>query len=182
VLASAVAGELGLTVLRSDGIRKELAGLPPGEGAAARFGEGIYTAEWTRRTYAEMLDRAAGLLARGQSVIADASFTAAWQRTAAGQAASDASADLVQLRCTASPDLAARRMGTRAGPGSDAGAGIARRMDATAEPWPDAQVIDTESGGTTGLPRECARKAAEAIRPHGPDYAWHPARPRILPG
>jgi hypothetical protein len=180
-LAGAVAGQLGFTVLSSDRIRKELAGLSQGASAPADFGGGIYTAEWTRRTYAELLRRATGLLAGGESVIADASFTSAQQRTAAAQAASDASADLVQLRCTAPGDLAAERMSTRAGAASDADEAIASQLEATADPWPGATVIDTESGGVTGLPSECVRKALEAIRPHGPAYVWHPGLPCILP-
>jgi uncharacterized protein len=39
--------------------------------------------EWTERTYAELLHRAAVLLAHGESVIADASFISAPQRLAA---------------------------------------------------------------------------------------------------
>ncbi len=167
--------------MSSDRIRKELAGLSPEASAPAGLGGGIYTPEWTRRTYAELLRRAAELLARGESVIADASFTAAQQRTAAAQAVGDASADLVQLRCTASRDLAAARMSTRASAASDADEAIAKKMEATADPWPDATVIDTESGGTAGLPGECAQQALEAIRPSGPDRAGHPARPCILP-
>jgi AAA domain len=47
-LAGTVAGRLGFTVLNSDRIRKELAGLPAEASARAPYGSGIYTAEWTR--------------------------------------------------------------------------------------------------------------------------------------
>ena len=112
-LANAVAGRLGFTVLSSDRIRKELAGLPAEASARALDGSGIYTDEWTERTYAELLHRAAILLAHGESVIADASFASARQRAAAAAAAADVSADLVRLRCTAPGDLAAQRMSAR---------------------------------------------------------------------
>ncbi|HEY7146766.1 MAG TPA: AAA family ATPase, partial [Streptosporangiaceae bacterium] len=79
-LAGAVAGRLGFTVLNSDRIRKELAGLPAETSARAPYGSGIYTAGWTERTYRELLRRAAVLLARGESVIADASFVSAPRR------------------------------------------------------------------------------------------------------
>jgi hypothetical protein len=58
-LADAVASRLGFTVLSSDRIRKELAGLPAEASARAPFGMGIYSAEWTERAYAELLRRAA---------------------------------------------------------------------------------------------------------------------------
>jgi len=181
-LAGAIAHRFGFTVLNSDRIRKELAGLSAETSAPARFCEGIYTAEWTRRTYDELLRRAAVLLAQGESVIIDASFISARQRTAAVAAARDVSADLVQLRCTAPRDLAAARMTTRTGGVSDADEAIAREMEAIAEPWPDAVVIGTESGGTAGLAGESVKKALEAVRPHGPEHVWHPTRPYMLPG
>jgi predicted kinase len=96
-------------VLNSDRIRKELAGLPAETSARARYGSGIYTAEWTERTYRELQRRAAVLLAHGESVIADASFITARQRAAAAATAAETSADLVQLRCTAPGELAAQR-------------------------------------------------------------------------
>jgi len=64
----------------SDRIRKELAGLPAETSARAPYGSGIYAAEWTERTYAELLHRAVVLLAHGESVIADAWFISAQQR------------------------------------------------------------------------------------------------------
>jgi uncharacterized protein len=181
-LAGTVAAQLGFTVLNSDRIRKELAGLAAETSARAPYGCGIYTAEWTERAYAELLRRAVVLLANGESVIADASFISARQRTAAAAAAAGVSADLVQLRCTASRDLAARRMSARASGASDADPVIAAQMEAVAEPWPDSAVIDTATGGTGRAAGETAQEAVELIRPRGPEHVWHPTRPYMLPG
>ena len=181
-LAGAAADRLGCTVLNSDRIRKELAGLPAEASARAPYGQGIYTEQWTERTYGELLRRAAVLLAHGESVIADASFISAKQRAPAAAVAAEASADLVQLRCTASGELAARRMSDRGGDASDADPGIAREMAAVMAPWPEAVVIDTERGGTAGKPEELVLQALEAIRPHGPEHVWRPGRPYMLPG
>ena len=181
-LAGAVAGRLGFTVLNSDRIRKELAGLPAETSARASYGSGIYTGVWTERVYAELLHRAAVLLAHGESVIADASFASGRQRAAAAAAAAGAGADLVQLRCTASRELAARRMSARTGAVSDADQIIADQMAAVAEPWPHATVIDTETGDTAGVPGESLEQALETIRPHGPQHVWRPGRPYMLPG
>jgi aminoglycoside phosphotransferase family enzyme/predicted kinase len=180
-LAGAAAGRLGFTVLSSDRIRKELAGLPAEASARAPYGHGIYTAEWTERAYGELLRRAAVLLAHGESVIADASFASASQRAAAAATAAAASADLVQLHCTASGELAARRVSARADGISDADPGIARDMAAVMAPWPDAMVIDTESGGIAGTPDDFMQQALEAFRPDGPEHVWRPARPYMLP-
>jgi aminoglycoside phosphotransferase family enzyme/predicted kinase len=181
-LAGAVADRLGFTVLTSDRIRKELAGLAAGSSARAPYGAGIYSPERTERTYAELLRRAAALLAHGESAIIDASFTAAAHRAAAAAAAADASADLVQLRCTASEELASRRMSGRTTGVSDADPVIAGHMRAAADPWPQALVIDTESSAATGEPGGSLDQALEVIRPHGPEHLWRPARPYMLPG
>ena len=181
-LAGAVADRLGFTVLNTDKIRKELAGLPAESSAHAPYGAGIYSAEWTERTYAELLRRARALLARGESVIADASFISAGHRAAAAAVATDTSTDLVQLRCTGSRELAARRMNARTDGASDADPAIAGQMAAVMAPWPDAMVIDTEGGGVAGGLGGLVQQALDAIRPHGPEYVWRPARPFMLPG
>jgi len=165
-LAGAVADRLGLAVLSSDRIRKELAGQPAETSAPAPYGGGIYCAGWTERAYAELLHRATVLLANGESVVADASFISARHRLAAAAAAAGVSADLVQLRCVASPELATQRIRTRIGGVSDADLAIASQMEAVADPWPDATVIDTEHGGTAELPGGAADQAVQAIRPH----------------
>jgi predicted kinase len=186
-LAVAAADRFGYVVLNSDRIRKELAGVPPESGAAVAYGTGIYTPAWTERCYAELLHRAGALLASGESVIADASWLSAPQRAAAAALAGDASAELVQLRCAASADLARQRICARHHGVSDADAEVARRMAADMAPWPQATTIDTESGGPgtdaepPGAFGDLVRQALDAIRPHGPQHVWRPSRPVMLP-
>jgi len=173
-LASAIAGQLGWTVLSSDRIRKELAGLAADEPAAAGYRAGIYTAEWTERTYAELLRRAELLLGSGESVIADASFSSAAHRAGAAAVAAQANAGFTQLLCTAPHDLARQRISERAPGPSDADGEIAGLLAATFAPWPEATTIDT-TGSALAL-------ALAAVRPHGPEHVWRPARPVLAPG
>jgi uncharacterized protein len=186
-LAAAVADRLSCVVLDSDRIRKELAGLPPQSGAAVAYRTGIYSPAWTERCYAELLHRAGALLASGESVIADASWLSAQHRAAAAALAGDVSAELVQLRCTASEDLARQRMSARRHGVSDADAEVARHMAADMAPWPEATTIDTEGGGVggdaepSGVFGDLVRQALDVIRPHGAQHVWHPSRPVILP-
>ena len=58
-------------ILRSDVVRKELAGVTSLPNV---FEEGLYTAGWTERTYAECLRRAKELVFEGKRVLVDASF------------------------------------------------------------------------------------------------------------
>jgi aminoglycoside phosphotransferase family enzyme/predicted kinase len=186
-LAATAADRLGYVVLNSDRIRKELAGVRPESSAAAAYGTGIYTRAWTQRCYAELLHRAGSLLARGESVIADASWLSAPQRAAAAALASDVSADLVQLRCAASEDLARQRICARQHGVSDADADVARHMAADMAPWPEATTLDTDSGGVgadaepPGAFDDLVRQLLDAIRPHGPQHVWRPSRPVMLP-
>ncbi|HTX85850.1 MAG TPA: AAA family ATPase [Streptosporangiaceae bacterium] len=179
VLSGQIAGRLGCVVLGSDTVRKELAGLQPRQHAAAPYNAGLYSPAWTNHTYQELLSRAARLLARGESVVLDASWTSAGHRTSAEKLAYEVSADLVQLRCDIPADLAARRLQARIGDASDAGPEVAEHLRADAEPWPDATVIDTSEPG--GGQITSLQRALDAIRPYGAEHAWHAARPYMLP-
>ncbi len=79
-LSSILAERFGYEWLRSDVIRKELAGLPPDRSAKAEFGRGIYTEEMTKKVYEEMVRRARKLLGEGKRVVLDATFLKRWQR------------------------------------------------------------------------------------------------------
>ncbi len=187
-LADAVAGRLGAAVLSSDRIRKELAGLPPTQQPAVAYGTGIYAPAATRATYAELLRRAAGLLAQGEVVIADATWASAEHRAAAAEAARAAHARLVQLRCIAPADLAAERLSTRVPGVSDANRAIAQELAAEMAPWPEAITINTAHRGSggggeqAGVPGSVIGQALGAIRLPPPEPAGRPARPYLAPG
>lgn len=156
-VAGRLAGRLGGTLLSSDRVRKELAGLDDDDRAAAPYGTGLYSGDWTERTYAELLDRAERRLALGETVVLDASWHSAPRRAAARRLAAAANAEPVELRCAAAPELAAERMRRRARGPSDADAAIAAAMAADTDAWPEATVIDT-----SGTPDDSVRQAAHA--------------------
>jgi predicted kinase len=148
---------LGATVIRSDEVRKELAGIPTDRAAVAAFGEGIYGAGATSETYREMARRACVALARGEHVVLDASFISEHERIEARNVAESTHADLVELRCTAPAEVAAARLDRRLAAGtdaSDATPAVAARMAEVADPWPEALVIDT-----TGPPESTQAQA-----------------------
>lgn len=99
-VAKALAQATGWPVLHSDVIRKELAGIPPTQRVAVPYGQGIYSPEFSGRTYAEMFHRAKAWLAQGQSVILDGSFMRAADRETARQLAAAQQAQPVFLLCT----------------------------------------------------------------------------------
>ncbi|MFF5343471.1 AAA family ATPase [Streptomyces althioticus] len=176
-LAGALADRLGVTLLSSDRLRKELAGIPADRSAAAGYGEGIYTPEWTAKTYAVLLDRATALLSAGESVVLDATWSDAAQREAAHRVAERAHADLVALRCHAPDGVAAARLDARTPGPSDADTSVAAAMRATAAPWPEAVPVDT--GGALGAAVE---QAMAAVRPWGTARAPVFRRPYMEPG
>ena len=182
-LAGALAG-LGFTVLNSDRIRKELAGIPAEQRSPAPYQAGIYSPSWTERTYKELLTRAAELLSHGESVIADASWISADRRAAAAATAEGTAAEIVQLHCTAPAELTARRISNRKESASDADPTVAEKMAATQAPWPEATTIDTSitmPPGPATASAEPVRRALHAIRPHQPEPVRRPGRPYMLP-
>ncbi|HET6504367.1 MAG TPA: AAA family ATPase [Amycolatopsis sp.] len=142
-VAGAIADRLGGIVLRSDRIRKEIAGHTPEESAAAGYQEGLYTPEHTARTYRELDHRAGELLRLGETVVLDASWTSAGQRASAAKVAEETRSRLVQLRCWAPETITAQRLAERTGSISDATPEIARHLATDMHPWPDANTVLT---------------------------------------
>lgn len=73
-LASGWAQRHGLAYHNSDVVRKELAGLAPTAGRQEEVNQGIYTPEFSRRTYDALLGRAEAAIRQGRGVILDASY------------------------------------------------------------------------------------------------------------
>jgi aminoglycoside phosphotransferase family enzyme/predicted kinase len=175
-LSGALADRLGGTLLSSDRVRKELAGIPAEQPAPAAYGEGLYTPEWTHKTYTALLDRASALLSHGESVVLDATWSNAEQREAALRMAERTHADLVALHCHVPAEVSAARLATRTAGTSDAGLEVADAMEATEPAWPDAVSIDTSG------PLEAAvAQALAAIRPQAADQAPVFHRPYMEP-
>jgi predicted kinase len=133
------------SLLSSDEVRKEQAGVAPTSGQEQAFGRGIYDEAHTARAYTELLRRAGTALDRGLSVVIDASWTSADHRSRASEVARDHGAALTQVRCVAPETLCVERLtDRRSGPHvSDATPEVLRRMAALADPWPEALEVDT---------------------------------------
>jgi predicted kinase len=102
-------------MVRSDAIRKELAGVPEDKRAT-----GCYTPEWTDRTYAECLRRADEILRDGGRVIVDATFSDEGRREEFLDAARRLSVPAMLFICRLDPELAHERLQNRKGDASDA--------------------------------------------------------------
>jgi aminoglycoside phosphotransferase family enzyme/predicted kinase len=155
-LAAGLADRFDWSVLRSDEIRKDLAGVAHTERAAAGYREGFYGPETTAATYRELLERARRLLELGEPVVLDASWTDTRYREAAEAVARETCSELVELECSAPSDTANKRLRDRARAGtdaSDATPDVAATMAAVADPWPNATVIDTTGSTNDTLAR-----------------------------
>jgi uncharacterized protein len=162
-IASGLADRLGMVVLSSDRIRKELAGIDPETPAPAELGGGIYDAEHTARTYAEMLRRARLLLGLGESVVLDASWGSADARAAAHAVADATSSDVREICCSAPQGVALHRIASRRHSQhvvSDADEAVAVALSQERAPWAGASTLDTTGPVTASLDT-----AAGLVRP-----------------
>ncbi len=74
-VAKSLAKSLCMVHLSSDAVRKELAGIPPGERRPAGYKEGIYSDEFTDKTYRALIEKGVSCLSAGRSVVLDATFS-----------------------------------------------------------------------------------------------------------
>ena len=124
-------------VLRSDALRKEIAGLDPSDRHRGAVDEGIYAPEHTTRTYEELWDRASGRLTDGVSVIVDATFGLAKWRAYFQERAAAAGCPAFVIHVTASQEEIARRLERRATDDSevsDAGLRVFLELERRFEP------------------------------------------------
>jgi predicted kinase len=114
-LARGLAASGNFDIVRSDVIRKELAGVPAGDKAT-----GHYTPEWTDRTYAACLLRAVDILRDGGRVIVDATFSDEGRREEFLDAARRLGVPARLVICRLEPGEAHERLRNRQGDASDA--------------------------------------------------------------
>ena len=165
--AATIANVLAASVLSSDELRKDLAGVAHGDHRGAPLDAGLYSDEMTERTYAELLRRTRELLQMGESVVLDASFTKRSHRELAREAAAGTHSEIHELCCVLDPDIAAERVGRRlahrnpaiSDDASDATPQIAHLLAGRADPWPEAATI-----ATAGTADESAAASISALR------------------
>jgi len=166
VLAAELAVRTGFLHVSSDIIRKQLAGLAPTARAGGDHDTGIYSRDFSERTYTAMLDVARRQIESGRGVILDATFQLRRGRDAVRSLAARAATPLLFVECSCSPEEAERRIRQRAerddNP-SDADAQVYRRQRQRYQPFaiddPDLLAIDT-----TGDSPSAVRVVEAALR------------------
>jgi aminoglycoside phosphotransferase family enzyme/predicted kinase len=159
-LAAELSAAAGFEVIRSDVVRKELAGLAAEAPASQWFGQGIYSSQWNERTYDECLRRAETMLFEGRRVLIDASFRDDAPRRQFLDTARRWSLPGLILVCQADAEVIRQRLAARRNDASDADWTIYRQA---AQQWqaPSAAVEPHWRPLDTARPR--ADSLAEAL-------------------
>jgi hypothetical protein len=122
-IARALAEALGWERLSSDILRKELAHLLPLEHRYEKFSRGLYSPDFSQKTYKGLLNRAHDILDAGNSLIIDASFKKKTDRQEAQALAHRAQADFLLIECQSDEREIERRLTFRAGDKNEASDG-----------------------------------------------------------
>ena len=166
-LARGLADRAGFAVVRSDLVRKDLAGIARAQAAPSAYASGIYTPEMTERTYAECQRRAEALLFEGERVLVDASFLRESHRRAFLEAAERWRVPCRLLLCRADPAVIQDRLRRRTGDASDADWSTYQRA---AESWEDPGALTSPSTAairSDSSPEDALAQALAVLRAAG---------------
>ncbi|MGL5925808.1 AAA family ATPase [Chroococcidiopsis sp.] len=134
-VAKQLARQLGAIHVRSDAVRKHLAGIA----LEQRGGDEIYTAEWHQKTYQRLLDLGVLLADEGFTVILDAKYDRTALRQEAIAQAESRQIPLQIFHCTAPVEVLRQRLQQRTGDIADATVDLLESQQATAEPFTDTE-------------------------------------------
>ncbi|HHD63249.1 MAG TPA: hypothetical protein ENK96_02550, partial [Desulfobulbaceae bacterium] len=113
-LAEAVARREGMLYLNTDRVRKELAGIDATERRPDALGQGIYSPEYTERTYRTMLDTTTEQVRQGGSVVLDGSYSRRKDREGVLDCDRQTGAAVFFILCACSDQEVRRRLEIRA--------------------------------------------------------------------
>ena len=166
-LAHLLAERAHFSVVRSDVVRKELAGASDEVSAGAAPFAGLYTREWTARTYEACAERAERLLFEGARVVVDANFRAHAERTRFFSLSRALNVPVALAACTAPADEAKRRLRARRSDASDADVLVYEQVASTWESLaPDEARALIDAGGV-GPPALVLESVLLALRARG---------------
>jgi hypothetical protein len=112
-VAKELAGTLNVKILQSDRVRKQLLGAPPVAPGVLPFETGIYSKEASSLTYGKLILLAQEVVAKGDSIILDATFSRRHQRDEVIRLARDADTNILFIECSASYEVLKKRLSDR---------------------------------------------------------------------
>ncbi|MCA1995329.1 MAG: AAA family ATPase, partial [Coleofasciculus sp. S288] len=153
-VARHLARNLGAIHLRSDAVRKHLAGIPLNQQGGAE----LYTPEMSEKTYNRLLELGVLLASQGFPVILDAKYDRQVFRENAISEAQSHQLPIQIIHCTAPEDVLRDRLSSRTNDISDATANLLQSQLAAAESFTEAEntfvvTLDTTSDWVTPLNR-----------------------------
>ncbi len=114
-LAEQFARQYDLPYFNTDRVRKELAGIDPVSRQPDQFNQGIYTEEFSRKTYLAMLDLAAAEIRSGhKGVVLDGSYSSRDERARVLELAVVLNTGCVFIQCVCSDSVVRERLELRA--------------------------------------------------------------------
>jgi aminoglycoside phosphotransferase family enzyme/predicted kinase len=164
-LAPAIRPVPGAVVLRSDEVRKQLAGVAPLD----HLPPAGYARDMSARVYATLTQRARRVLAQGHSVIVDAVYQRADDRGALARLAVDAAVPFTGLWLEAPDATLMARVEARVDDPSDADASVIRLQRAQAPGAIDWHRVDASAAPDVVLARASDIVAAESRPSSGRD-------------
>lgn len=151
-LARALAQPQGAEVIRTDVVRKQLAGIAPE--SSGRDVPGLYSREMTAKTYAETLRQADEALWLGKRVVVDATFSKEEPRHRFLELADRLAVPVGLLLCEAPEEVIRERLDGRRGDASDADWQVYRQARELWEPLSAVTSRRAHSISTTASPAE----------------------------
>ncbi len=112
-IAKEMAKIVGVQILQSDFVRKQLLGVPADKPMNLSFESGIYSKEASALTYGKLMVSTQEVIEKGDSVILDATFGRQRQRDDVIRLAGDMDANILFIECTASYELLKKRLAER---------------------------------------------------------------------
>ncbi len=153
-----LAPQVGAIHIRSDAVRKHLAGVP----LMQRGGDDLYTPEMTQKTYTRLLELGIMLASQGFTVILDAKYDRQQLRQEAIAQAQEKQIPLQILYCTAPLEVLQERLHHRTGDIADATADLLASQLQLAEPFtenekPLVKILDTTQPQQAQLKKVCSQ-------------------------
>jgi predicted kinase len=142
--ARELARQPGAIHLRSDAVRKHLAGVPLME----RGDQSLYSPEMTQKTYSRLLELGLTLAKAGFTVVLDAKYDRETLRQPALDQAQVVGIPAQLLHCTAPPEVLESRVRQRSGDIADANVAVLQQQ--VMEPFTEAERPWVKTVDTTG--------------------------------